>query len=102
MPPAPRFLALQTALAAVGFSSTIGQLVLLRELVAIFYGNELVFGLILAAWLAWVAVGAWSLPRLFPFRTPEQPEEVGRWPLDWLPWPPSYQPRWRWFGPVAP
>jgi spermidine synthase len=51
------------ALAAVGFTSTVGQLLLLRELVAVFYGNELVLGLILAAWLAWVAVGAWGSSR---------------------------------------
>ncbi len=30
----------------------------MRELVATFYGNELLFGLALAAWLAWTAVGA--------------------------------------------
>ena len=47
------------ALAALGFTSTIAQVLLMRELVATFYGNELLFGLILAAWLAWVAAGAW-------------------------------------------
>jgi spermidine synthase len=51
-------------LATVGFTSTIAQIVLMRELVATFYGNELLFGLILAAWLAWVAVGSWGLARL--------------------------------------
>jgi spermidine synthase len=55
--------AFAVALATVGFTSIIGQLVLLRELVAIYYGNELVLGLILATWLAWVAVGAWGLGR---------------------------------------
>jgi spermidine synthase len=53
---------MQVALIAVGFTSTIAQVVLMRELVATLYGNELLFGLILAAWLAWVAVGAWVLP----------------------------------------
>lgn len=61
-----RPLPVRAALAAVGLTSTIGQLVLLREMVAVFYGNELVFGLILAAWLAWVAVGAWVLGRRLP------------------------------------
>jgi spermidine synthase len=42
----------------------IGQVVLMRELVATFYGNELVFGLILAAWLLWVAAGSAGLGRL--------------------------------------
>lgn len=51
-------------LALVGFSSTVAQVVLMRELVATFYGNELLLGLVLMAWLAWVAVGAWGLPRL--------------------------------------
>jgi len=52
------------ALAVVGFTSMIGQVVLMRELVATFYGNELVFGLILAAWLLWVAAGSAGLGRL--------------------------------------
>jgi spermidine synthase len=51
-------------LAVIGFTSTVAQLVLMRELVATFYGNELLFGLALMAWLAWVAVGAWALPRI--------------------------------------
>lgn len=52
------------ALAAVGFTSTIAQVVLMRELVATFYGSELLFGFVLTAWLAWVAVGSWGLVRL--------------------------------------
>jgi len=51
------------ALGVVGFTSMVGQVVLMRELVAVFYGNELVFGLILAAWMMWVAVGSWGLGR---------------------------------------
>ncbi len=47
----------------LGFTSVIGQIVLMRELVAVFYGNELVFGLILAWWLLWEALGAWGLGR---------------------------------------
>jgi spermidine synthase len=50
-------------LATLGFSSIIGQVVLMRELVAVFYGNELVLGLILAWWLLWEAVGVWGLGR---------------------------------------
>ncbi len=46
------------ALAALGFTSTIAQLLLVRELVSVFYGNELLLGLILAAWMLWVALGA--------------------------------------------
>ena len=46
------------ALFSVGFTAIIGQILLMRELVATLYGNELLFGLILAAWLAWGAIGA--------------------------------------------
>jgi spermidine synthase len=55
---------MRAALAVIGFTSMIGQVVLMRELVATFYGNELVFGLILAAWLLWVAAGSAGLARL--------------------------------------
>lgn len=51
-------------LVVVGFTSTVAQVVLIRELVAVFYGNELVFGLILAAWMMWVAAGSWGASRL--------------------------------------
>jgi len=51
-------------LAVVGLTSTVAQIVLMRELVATFYGNELLFGLTLAAWLAWVALGSWGGARL--------------------------------------
>ncbi|MBN1813906.1 MAG: hypothetical protein JXA14_18865 [Anaerolineae bacterium] len=57
---------MRTALAAVGFTATVAQVLLMRELVATFYGNELLFGLVLAAWMAWVAVGSWGLPSLYP------------------------------------
>jgi spermidine synthase len=46
------------ALFAVGFSAVAGQILLMRELVATFYGNELLLGMLLAAWLAWGAVGS--------------------------------------------
>ncbi|MBC7227574.1 MAG: methyltransferase domain-containing protein [Thermoflexales bacterium] len=46
------------SLFALGFTTAIAQVLLVRELVAVFYGNELVLGLILAAWLAWGALGA--------------------------------------------
>jgi spermidine synthase len=56
------------ALAAVGFTSIIAQVVLMRELVATFYGNELLLGLVLATWLAWVAIGSWGGGRLAELR----------------------------------
>jgi spermidine synthase len=63
---------MRIALAAVGFTSTIAQVLLMREMVATFYGNELLFGLVLAAWLAWVAAGSWGLARVPPLCPPRK------------------------------
>ena len=46
------------ALFSVGLTAIVGQILLMRELLATLYGNELLFGVILAAWLGWGAVGA--------------------------------------------
>jgi spermidine synthase len=49
-----------TALAAVfsaGFVSAMGQILLLRELLVLFLGNELSAGIVLTSWLLWTAVG---------------------------------------------
>ncbi|HSW35919.1 MAG TPA: hypothetical protein VLH18_04865, partial [Candidatus Limnocylindrales bacterium] len=46
------------AVLMLGFVSQIGQVVLLREFLMVFHGNELSIGIILAAWLAWVGVGS--------------------------------------------
>jgi spermidine synthase len=43
---------------ACGFASAIGQIVILRELLVLFYGNELSTGLIFASWLLWTAMGS--------------------------------------------
>ncbi len=43
---------------ALGFSCQIGQVVLLREFLMVFHGNELSFGIILGAWTVWVGVGS--------------------------------------------
>ncbi len=40
------------------FAITI-QIVLLREFMAVFYGNELCVGLILSSWMLWIAAGSW-------------------------------------------
>jgi spermidine synthase len=49
---------LACALFSVGLTAIVGQILLMRELVATLYGNELLIGLILAAWLGWGAAGA--------------------------------------------
>jgi len=46
------------AVLMLGMISQIGQVLLLRELLMIFHGNELSIGLILAAWMVWVGIGS--------------------------------------------
>ncbi|HRZ53897.1 MAG TPA: fused MFS/spermidine synthase [Candidatus Paceibacterota bacterium] len=55
MNPAP----VRWAVAGLGFSSAVTQLVLLRELLGTFQGNELILGLLLGAWLLLTGIGAW-------------------------------------------
>jgi spermidine synthase len=43
---------------ALGVMSQVGQVVLLRELLMVFYGSEFSIGVILASWMAWVGVGS--------------------------------------------
>ncbi len=47
-----------TALALIGFSAVIGQIVLMRELIVVFNGNEMSLGILLATWLFWTAAGS--------------------------------------------
>ncbi len=44
--------------AALGFTSMVGQVLLMRELIVVFYGNELSLGIMLGSWLFWVGVGS--------------------------------------------
>lgn len=57
--PTPR-----SSLVLIGFTAIIAQIVLMRELVVVFCGNEICFGLILASWLLWTALGSGVLGRL--------------------------------------
>jgi spermidine synthase len=41
-----------------GFTTTVGQIVLIREIIVLFNGNELSLGIALAAWLMWTAAGS--------------------------------------------
>jgi len=52
---------LQVSLALIGFSAVSAQIVLLRELLAVFEGNEMSLGLMLAVWLLWTGFGS-SVP----------------------------------------
>lgn len=42
----------------VGFSAVVGQIVLMRELIVAFNGNEISLGIMLVAWLLWTAAGS--------------------------------------------
>ena len=48
---------LRAVLVLIGFTASIAQIVLMRELIVVFHGNEISLGLILASWLLWTAVG---------------------------------------------
>lgn len=48
----------------VGFTSTVVQTVLLRELVTIFAGNEFSLGIFFASWFVSVALGSWMFGKL--------------------------------------
>ena len=48
----------------LGLTSMIGQVIIIRELIVVFYGNELSLGIILASWLFWVSFGSSILGRL--------------------------------------
>ncbi|HYW39613.1 MAG TPA: hypothetical protein VE957_16000 [Terriglobales bacterium] len=50
--------AVRAALALIGFSAVIGQIVLMRELIVVFNGNEISLGIMLATWLFWTAAGS--------------------------------------------
>ncbi|MFH0729862.1 MAG: hypothetical protein V2B19_26415 [Pseudomonadota bacterium] len=52
-----------------GFAATIAQIVILRELLVCFSGNELSMGLVLACWLIWNAAGC-RLGEAYVSRTP--------------------------------
>ncbi len=48
----------------LGLTSLISQLVIIREAIISFYGNELFIGLVLGFWLIWAAVGSLLLSKL--------------------------------------
>ena len=46
------------AIITAGLTSVIAQVAMMRELLVVFYGNELCIGIMLASWLIWVACGS--------------------------------------------
>ncbi len=61
--------ALRLAVLLSGAGGMIGQLVLIRVLVIVAFGNELILGLILSVWLLSETAGAWTGGRLAAWRT---------------------------------
>lgn len=59
-------------LALVGASAVVNQVVLLRELMVCFGGNEVAIGVALSTWLLWTAVGSGLLSRLARDRDPRR------------------------------
>lgn len=55
---------LVSALFLLGITSITSQIVVVRELLVVFYGNELSIGIILANWLWWTSLGSWLGARL--------------------------------------
>lgn len=49
---------------AAGFAATVAQVLLLRELLVLFHGNEMSTGLALAGWLLWTSAGSALAARL--------------------------------------
>ncbi len=55
----PGFLQIMPVM-ALGFCTVITQIVLMREFIAVFNGNELTTGMILTSWMILTAAGAWA------------------------------------------
>ncbi len=52
------------ALFLIGFAAIVGQIILIRELLVVFYGNELSTAIVLASWLVWTSLGSVTLGRI--------------------------------------
>ena len=55
---APAWCAMPLVFFALGVCSVMVQAVLVRELLAVFFGSELTLGIVLGSWLVWIAIGA--------------------------------------------
>ena len=54
----PHTLKLHVSLFYIGFGSILSQILLVREFLVSFYGNELSIGIIFACWLGWIGIGS--------------------------------------------
>ena len=57
-------IAAKITLVLLGFTAVIGQIVLMRELIVVFNGNEISLGIMLACWMLWTAAGSAFAGRL--------------------------------------
>jgi len=55
--------ATRAALVLLGFTAVTAQVILMRELIVVFYGNEISLGLMLCSWLLWTSAGSFLLGR---------------------------------------
>ncbi|HBZ56658.1 MAG TPA: hypothetical protein DEO88_14735, partial [Syntrophobacteraceae bacterium] len=46
------------AISVAGFAGTVAQILMVRELLVLYYGNELSSGLVFSSWLLWTALGS--------------------------------------------
>ena len=56
----------RAAVVLIGITAAVAQIVLMRELMVVFSGNEISLGLMLASWLFWTAAGSAVAGRLIP------------------------------------
>jgi len=54
----PQTLTLHVSLVYIGFGSILSQILLVREFLVSFYGNELSIGIIFTCWLVWIGIGS--------------------------------------------
>ena len=63
---------LRPVLALIGFAATVAQILCMRELLVVFYGNEISLGLLLASWLFWTGSGSGIFGRMVKPPDPSQ------------------------------
>ncbi len=61
-----------TSIILYGAYALFAQVLLLREFLVVFYGNEICLGLIFCCWLFWIAVGAWGARKIARLLDPER------------------------------
>ncbi len=65
-------LTLLMAFVLIGFAATVGQILVLRELLTVFSGSELAVAVVLAAWLFWTALGGLLGGKISQYRVATQ------------------------------